>query len=238
MVIVCVYLSVSTMTTILLCVSRQERRELEDLFIKAGEIERIRLGTELHDDICQQLAGAGFIASLIRERPDMTARDARSHLDHICSEIQRSIQSMRSLARGLSPLGVDKKQLSVALGDLAALSERIYGIECHFDAAGPLPTLDRETTIHLFRITQEAISNAVKHGRATRVEIVARAVPGCLHLRIGDDGLGLPADAREKDGLGFKTMAYRVALMNGSLSIQDHRQAPGVIVACCIPVLT
>jgi signal transduction histidine kinase len=236
--IVWTYLCISTVTSLLLCVSREERRELEAMLIEAGELERIRLGTELHDDICQQLAGAGFIGSSLRNRPEWIAPEARIQLDHVCTEIQRSIQSMRNLARGLSPLGIGTQHLSVALADLAALSEAIYGIECRFNAAKPLPALNRDATTHLFRITQEAVSNSVRHGHAARVEIIAETSDHGLNLSVADNGHGLPDTLDDKGGLGFKTMAYRADLMNGSFSVRNRSDQCGVVVTCSIPVLS
>ena len=143
---------------------------------------------------------------------------------------------MRNLARGLSPLGIGTKHLSVALTDLAALCESIYRIDCRFVSVGPLPTLDSEATTHLFRIAQESVSNSVKHGRARIVSVLAGIEAGCLNLSITDDGLGLPEEATDRNGLGFKTMAYRAELMNGSFSVQNRQGTSGVVVACSIPL--
>jgi len=236
--IVWAYIWISVVTSLLLCVSREERRELEEMLIDAGELERIRLGTELHDDICQHLAGIGFMSGLLRERPDLLHPAGRAHIDQICREIQTCIQSMRNLARGLSPLGIGTQSLTVALTDLAALSESVYGIECRFIAFGSVPELDRETTTHLFRIMQEAVSNSVKHGHAQHVTIIATVGNGRLDLTISDDGTGLPVQAPDSNGLGFKTMAYRADLMNGSFSVQSRKDTSGAVVACSIPLLT
>jgi len=231
-----VYIFISTITAMLLCVGREERRKLEEMLIHAGELERIRIGTELHDDICQQLAGVGFVSGILSDRRAVLPPEVLPHVDHVCSEIKRCIQNMRNLARGLSPLGIGTRQLSFALSDLAALSESLYGIECRFTAIGPLAMLNKEAAMHLFRIAQEAVSNAVRHGRATRVEIAAGMGVGCFNLSISDDGEGLEATDYGGDGLGFKTMAYRADLLNGSFSIKNRSDVRGVVVACSIPV--
>jgi signal transduction histidine kinase len=234
--IVLAYVCMLTVTTILLCASRDERGKLEEMLIEAGELERFRLGTELHDDICQQLSGVGFVGSLLRDRTDLPPSEVKRHLGHVCDEIQRCIKKMTNLARGLAPLGIGTQNLAAALADLALLSEGIYGIECRFQSAGPLPELDRDATTHLFRLTQEAVSNAVKHGKATRIAIFALAEKGRLSLSIADNGIGLFAPVNEHHGLGFKTMAYRTDLMNGSFSVKNQPNSPGVIVACSIPI--
>jgi signal transduction histidine kinase len=132
--------------------------------------------------------------------------------------VNQSIETARSLARGLLPVSAEEGGLVPALRTLAARGEALYGIDvrCSIENRLPLPLAVGEAS-HLYRIAQEALTNAVRHGQARRVEIGLRVEGERYFLTISDDGGGMPADARIGEGLGLRIMAHRARLLAASL---------------------
>src|SRR5207247_2151044 len=122
----------------------------------------------------------------------------------IVDGLRRGHKHVRSLSHGLVPVEVDPEGLRAALQDLAARSRVQARTRCTFDSTGPIPVIDTASATHLFRIAQEAVSNALRHGRAPQIQITLRATPDALTLGVQDDGVGIPAAAIEDKGLGIR----------------------------------
>jgi len=136
----------------------------------------------------------------------------------------------------LSPIP-KRGRLSDALRQLGKESEKLLGARCEVDCqcAGTQPFLSETTATHLYRIAQEAITNAVKHGKATRIDIRCAIAEGFLELTVADDGTGIPADAMESDGLGLHIMNYRARAIGGDLSVVACPSG-GTLVRCQAPL--
>jgi PAS domain S-box-containing protein len=213
-----------------------ERRRLQREILEIGERERLRIGQDLHDDLCQQLAGIACMGRVLQQR--LLAHgghaDAAGDAREIVQMVQRANQRARDLARGLQPVGLEGRGLIAAMQELCASIRGAFRVACAFhekDAAG---AVDEATGIQLYRIAQEAISNAIRHGRATALDVGLMAAGDRLLLTIEDNGVGIP-EPLPRHGMGLSTMNYRAKLIGGSLVIA-HGDVGGTIVTCSVPL--
>ena len=151
----------------------------------------------------------------------------------IAELLHNAVVRIRDLSRGLSPVVRDEGGLEAALEELATSASRLSGINCSFICDGDVPLYDNARSVHLYRIAQEALNNAIKHGHAKLIVIALEAADGGLSLRITDDGAGLKPALSRKNGMGFNIMRYRARMIGGALTIQANSPR-GTIVACVI----
>ena len=206
-----------------------ESRRLEEELLCTIEREQQRIGQDIHDGLCQQLAGIGFSIGLIaRELPDSLG--AKSKLTDVVGNIRAAILEARMLARGLSPVQLESDGLMSALQELVSTTEQLFKISCRFNCEQPVLIEDNAIATHLYRIAQEAIYNAIKHGQATHVSVTL-ANSDEHTLTISDNGLGLPAELCSSKGMGVHIMNYRAGMIGGRLSIAAS-QGSGTKVVC------
>ena len=215
-------------------VTRQKRLEREILEIV--DRERERLGRDLHDGLCQMLAGiAALSATLSRKLAGRAATAESVDADEITRLLHESIGVARDLARGLGPAALNSAGLSGALESLAKNVRNRFRVSCAFARDRDLPVLDQEVEGHLYRIAQEAVNNAIAHGRPRRINISLACKDGKGLLRIRDNGVGVGDGARNTNGIGLHTMGYRAQLIGGRF---DIRRGPrkGTAVTCVFPL--
>jgi signal transduction histidine kinase len=154
--------------------------------------------------------------------------------------VREAISQTRFLARGLSPVVVESEGLMSALQELADYTERMFRVACGFVCENPVLVHDHAAATHLYRIAQEAISNAIRHGKARRIEIHLKASEKRITLLVKDHGIGLPPAASPASnrapaprGLGLRIMQYRAGIIGGSLAIQ-HDPDGGTSVVCSV----
>lgn len=215
-------------------VTQQKRLEREVLDVVDQEKER--LGRELHDGLCQTLAGIAALSATLSKTlaadAEFVASAAAADINKLLNE---AIGEARDLAHGLGPVGLDCAGLDSALEALAFNVQHRFRISCTLECDRPLIRPGREVEAHLFRIAQEAVNNAVTHGRAKRVEIGLSTKDGAGLLSVRDDGVGLPEESRHAEGVGLHTMAYRACLIGGSLDVR-RRTPRGTAVTCVFPI--
>ncbi len=211
----------------------ERSQQLEEEIISISEREQQRIGRDLHDGVCQYLAAIGFTASMLDQELQKESPTLAKTAGEIANLLQDAARRTRDLARGLSPVDRDEGGLESALDELAVSTSRLAGISCAFICPGPVQIRDNTQAIHLFRIAQEALSNAMKHGRAKAVVIALEAGDGACSLRISDDGIGFDANSCEKKGMGLSIMRYRARMIGGTMEIQPNAPA-GTVVACTI----
>lgn len=207
-----------------------ERRRLEREIIDAAEREQMRIGQELHDGLGQQLTAVAFLTE------DLSARLAEQSLPEAASAARighlmgEAISHTRLLARGLAPVDLEADGLMAALEQLAVNARSLFGIDCDFRCDHPVLVHDNRVAINLFRIAQEAVTNAVKHSQARRIAIRLHGSDDRFVLCIEDDGIGLSDDAAARSaGMGLKTMRYRAKSMGATLAF-DRSAGGGVAV--------
>ncbi len=210
-----------------------DRRWLEVNLLGVSDAEQQRLGTDLHDGLGQQLTGLAFMAAALRDRLKTSLPDEVPQADALARLAREATVQSRALARGLHPVQLEKQGLVAALEELATQAETLHGIECRFHTRGPLPAREHAAELHLYRIAQEAIRNAVRHGDAQRVVITLASRGPAHRLAITDDGSGFdPAKAREAGrGRGLRLMSYRATMLGGTFAVQS-RPGAGARVAC------
>ncbi len=196
-------------------------RKLERQIMDISERERERIGHELHDGLGQQLTGIAFLCKALAQKLATQSLAETKDASQIVAMINQSVSDTRQLARGLQPVEVEENGLMSALDGLANNIESIFHIHCEFQCAVPVLIPDKIVATHLYRIAQEAASNAVKHGKAARISIELAAPQGRIQLVIRDDGKGFETDPGDIDcGMGLQIMRYRANIIGASLDIQ------------------
>ncbi len=205
---------------------------LEREVLEVADREQERLGRELHDGLCQSLAGiAALSATLSRNLAANGEPAASAAAAEIAELLSETIGQAHDLARGLGPVGLHGSGLAGALESLALNVEHMFRVSCTLTCDDPFLGLPDEVKLHLFRIAQESVHNAVAHGRADRIEIRLSRRDGKGVLSIRDNGVGISEKARTVDGIGLHTMASRARLIGGSLKVR--RCTPqGTAVTC------
>lgn len=211
-----------------------ERRRLENEVLRISDQERRRIGQDLHDGLGQMLTGIGLIAQNLGRRLREADSDLRNEVDEITELIREADQQARSLARGLVPVELDANGLAAALQRLCTNASRLFGVECQFEEIGSTPVRDSTAAINLYRIAQEAVSNAVKHGAAPSIRVTLASGREQVRLRIQDNGAGFPEKLGEDRGMGVRIMHYRARVIGGLLEIR-RRPEGGTLVTCTLP---
>jgi len=216
--------------TAILASELAERKRLENEIIVISEREQHRIGRDIHDSLCQHLTGTALAEQFLVEK--LTARDAPEveDADRVVGLIEEAISMARSLAAGLSPMETEGEGLLAALTDLAVHFTVQFKVACRFDFEEPVLIQDPAVTTHLYRIAQEAVHNAIRHGKATHIRIHLGKAGSLVNLTISDDGCGLPPNGPLNHGMGLRNMKYRASMIGGSLNL-DHGD-PGAIVTC------
>jgi two-component system CheB/CheR fusion protein len=214
-----------------------ERRKLERQVLEVGSQEQRRIGQDLHDGLCQHLTGVSFALEVLGNKLAARAAPETASIRKIAELIDQSITQARELARGLQPVMFESVGLEAALRELAEKAEGMFRISCLLVCDGPVHVHDNVTATHLYRITQEAISNAVKHGKAKTVVIDLMASAGELKLTVTDDGVGLGNAPGDGKGIGLQTMEYRVRLIGGTFDVGPGENG-GTVVTCSVPLLS
>jgi signal transduction histidine kinase len=213
-------------------------QRLEREIIGISEREQERIGQDLHDGICQYLAALSCSAASLKSDLEGHRLAAEARVaDELAGFLRDAVVQTRNLARGLVPVQMDEAGLASALEELAASATRLLGIRCVYESAGAPVIRDNGVAMHLYRIAQEAINNATKHGKAATVRVSLVADGKATTLRIADDGEGISKTATESDGMGLGLMYYRARLVGGVLSIEEPHTG-GTVVSCGIPLPT
>ena len=176
-----------------------------------------RIGQDLHDDLCQRLAGIQLMGDVLQRDLLSKAKAEAEQAGMIAARIRDAIANTRNIARGLSPVALGSNSLMTALQELADNSAKLFQISCKFRCDGSVTVDDNTVATHLYRIAQEAVTNAVKHGGAKKILIRLAESEDKRILTITDDGLGLPETFFKNKGTGLQIMKYRAATIGASL---------------------
>ncbi len=210
-----------------------ERKRLEREVARAGDEERRRLGHEIHDGVCQQLTGALLRSEALTRRLNRGETPVVEELSALSSLLDETIEEARAVAQGLCPLDADPEALAEALKILIKRTRDASGLACQFETAGDVSVADSTTAHHLYRIAQEAVSNAVRHAHASRITVALRGSKDGLILEVEDNGEGLPGKTSE-GGMGLRTMAYRARFLEGEFTMAPLPKG-GTRIFCRVP---
>ncbi|MFO1487649.1 MAG: response regulator [Verrucomicrobiota bacterium] len=210
-----------------------ERRRLEKEILEISDREQRRIGQDLHDGLCQQLAGIELMSQVLEQKLGSRSADAR-RAGEIAGHVRDAIGQTRLLARGMSPVTLESEGLMSALQEFAGNTEKIFGVACPFRCRTTVLVRDQSVATHLFRIAQESVSNAIKHGKARRILIeLAERPAGTIVLTVQDDGSGLPSPMPKEKGMGLQIMKSRAGMIGGSLAVENLPEK-GVEVVCSV----
>lgn len=212
----------------------RERAELERMVIDSAENERRRIGHELHDGIGQQLTAVLMSINGLRDELQAGAPAFADHAQHASQSLRETLAEVRGLSHGLAPVPLWKQGLQHALQALADATTRSSGVLCVFECPDNVTVTNEATASNLYRIAQEAVNNALKHGSPGEIRIGLECRDSFLVLEIDDDGCGLPETPSESSGIGFRIMQHRTEMMGGRM---EHGAPPagGTRIAVHIP---
>ena len=214
-----------------------ERKQLEREIIEIANREQQRIGNDLHDGLGQDLTGIALmlrgVAAQLRRESSAAHRD----VEEVIGLVNNAIDSTRTLARGLSPVGGGRGDLGAAIQTLAARIGERFGVQVSSQLSFSQPLRLSETAAaHVYRIVQEALTNVVRHSGARHVTIRLTTREGELQFQVDDDGGGLPPlPADRAGGLGLKIMRYRAQMLGGDLVIESNGNG-GTSVRCSCPL--
>ncbi|MCA1963248.1 MAG: sensor histidine kinase [Prosthecobacter sp.] len=201
----------------------EERQQLEADIVSVSEHEQQRIGQDLHDGLCQQLAAIGCAARVLAD--DLRAENSARAEDAAAIEesLRQAVMEARDLARGIFPVHVDRVGLSAALSDLASTLSRLTGLDIRVEEMDEVHIDSPEAAMHLYRIAQEAVSNAARHANPTHILVKISQNAQALTLTIEDDGCGLGSkNKRSQEGMGLRTMRYRASIIGAHLHLEPR----------------
>jgi signal transduction histidine kinase len=203
-----------------------DRDEAQQAMLQISDREQQRIAQDLHDGLGQHLVGVSFLVRTLRQELAGDPREAR--VDEIERLLGESIEQTRGLVRSLHPHTLEAEGLVAALRELAAHTERVYGVECRIAVDGAAPDVAMSVRGHLYRIVREAVINAAKHAKASSIAIELSA--GQIVVR--DDGIGIGTPSHQ--GIGLRLMASRAKMIGASFALSTA-EPRGTKVICSLP---
>ncbi len=209
-----------------------ERKRIKEQIVDISGREQRRIAHDLHDGLGQELAAIGYRIGALESRLRRGNATEAKEAGEIVTMAQAALARTRDLVKFVQPVAMDAQGLKQSLKDLAQSSSRLYNIDCRFKCPRSIAMANPDVSLHVYRIAQEAVHNAVRHGKATRIQIGLHARKKLAELVISNNGADFnPPRSDRNRGLGLHIMSYRANVLHGELTIQ--RQLPkGTVVRC------
>jgi len=211
-----------------------ERRNLERQLLEISDREQARIGQDLHDGLCQLLVSASFDCNLLERNLLEHDRPEAAEARQIAGVLDDAITQARQVARGLYPVKLEVDGLISALEELAANVSLRFKVICSVECPHPIAFPSNSTATHLYRIAQEAVTNAIRHARPNRIRIRLKSAGNELELEVIDDGIGIPAHPVAQ-GMGLNIMDYRTRAIGGRFRVR-RGDGGGTAIACLLPL--
>jgi PAS domain S-box-containing protein len=211
-----------------------ERRALEHEIQEISEREQRRLGQDLHDGLGQSMTGIAFLAKVLQQKLQAKGVEEAEAAGNIALLINEALSQTRRLSRGLCPVVLDTNDIEAALEQLAENLRTLFSVSCELQCEPDIKITDNAVAVHLYRIAQEAASNAIKHGRAKNILLSLVSNNSRLVLKVKDDGAGFPAKVSKGKGMGLRVMHHRARMIGAGISLRQSK-AGGVTVTCSLP---
>src|SRR5579883_1450948 len=212
-----------------------ERERLEQEILEISEREQRRIGHDLHDGLCQHLTAIAMAGQVLGQKLVALSLAESKDAAEIVRLVEEGIVMTRNMAHGIAPLDMESEGLVTALRELAANVSRMFKIACRLECDSPPSIEDTNAATHLYRIAQEAVQNALRHGQPRQIVISLSRVRDRAELTVEDDGAGLPENWQRASGLGTSIMAHRAGMIGGALSIEP-KPTGGTLVRCSFPL--
>ena len=208
------------------------RQEIEARIVSIADEERRRLAHDLHDDIGQQLAAIALKAKTLELTSD--TGPAKNDAAAVVASLKHAVSQIRLLARDFDAVAIEPHGLPAALEHLATFTEETFCIQCKVTVKSCSPAMSVLASTALYRVCQEAITNAVTHGRAKNVAVELVCTDAEASLSIQDDGIGFDL-TRATAGMGLRIMKYRSERCGGKITIQSQ-PGTGTTVQSVLPL--
>jgi len=213
--------------------TRAEREQLQHALLSISEREKQLIAQELHDGLCQHLSGTAIMGNLLARRLAETGAPEAPQAKEICDLLYEGVEEARNLSHGLHPVKFGGDGLAEALLQYTKTATRLFQIYCSFRCGKTVVIESQIVATHFFRIAQEAVNNAIKHGDATRVFVTLCRTRQGTRLSIRDNGVGIPRDAGSSHGIGIQIMQHRAHSIGATLKIGAPPQG-GTVVSCTL----
>ncbi|MBP7737267.1 MAG: response regulator [Spirochaetes bacterium] len=208
------------------------RRKLEEQILDISERERISIGRDLHDGIGQEITAVGYLLGVLVKKIKLGRLPGDEETNAVVKQLDHVKTHVRLMAKGLSPVIVERNGIAIAIGELCRSAEGIYSIRCEADC-DDIVIRDASKATHIYYIVQESLNNAVKHGKSKNIKVMLKRRGAGIFFSIVDDGIGLPDETARKEGLGLTFMKYRADIIGGVLNV-NRRKPSGTIITCVI----
>lgn len=212
-----------------------ERQRLDREIAQVADRERRRLGQDLHDTLGQHLTGTALAAQVLKEKLAAKSAPEVSEAEKLVHYVEEGIDLTRNLARGFFSPELEADGLSVALEGLAENIRERFTVNCIFHGEESIPVRDSSVATQLYRIAQEAATNAAKHAAAEQIDIRLTVEGSDLTLAIIDDGVGFPDKLTDSAGLGLRLMRHGAALIGATLNVRRNGRS-GTIATCKVNI--
>lgn len=199
-----------------------ERITLEKRILEVAENERLRIASDLHDGLGQNLTGLSFLIGGLKKKLEKKSMQEVTLMTPILNLVKESVSQAQSLARGLYPVNLDKHGLVMALEEMAENTRGLFNVECSVQRNQHITIENLQTATHLYYIAREAVTNAVKHSGAENIHILLTSDSSFFIMRILDDGEGINEADGEEGGIGLKTMQHRAKLIRADLDVENR----------------
>lgn len=212
------------------------RARAEDSLQRIRTDEQTRIRRELHDAVGQKLTGIGYLANALARDLDSAAPEQAAIAQQLAQSCQDTLDELHAILHRLAPVDFGTASLASAIEAMAALVSAETGVAIDVDATENLPTLPTDACLHLYRIAQEATTNAARHSGAEAIMIVVEYNPEerRIELVVEDDGNGSPEQLHTTSGFGLRIIRERAELLGGTVSFES-RPPHGLKVRCAVP---
>ena len=208
-------------------------KRLEQELFDLSEREQRRFGHDMHDGLGQRLTGLEMLSHALAEELKGQSSALASLAQRLNHELRETVTQARLISHSLAPVRLEGDGLMQGLTQLAASTSRIPGVECRFVCEPPVQVHDVTAATHLYRIAQEAVNNALKHGQAKQIHILLAEASAGLELTVKNNGRAMPAEHHRNNGMGLNVMRYRADSIGATLAIESGKRT-GVRVTCTL----
>ncbi len=208
-----------------------EERRLQQTIIDISARQQRSIGQDLHDELGQLLTGIGFKIAGLQHDLNEINEECAIQTREISKLVEKAIGQTRTLAEGLNPVTLEVHGLRAGLQKLAINTENTFGVDCPFTCTEDFEIEDEEMAVQLYRIGQEAVNNAIKHGNATKIDIELVQINGKAELVVRDNGKGFTPTSAQTDGHGLRIMNYRARVIGAAFDINSKKNK-GTVVRC------
>ncbi len=212
-----------------------ERNLQEKAILEFTDRERINIGREIHDGLGQYLTGIELLAKALAKKLERKGlEEEQKNATELLTLAEKVSHQASIIASGLPEALIESTDIHKIFSDYSKFIEDTFHVSCNFSCTEPVPIKNTLLITQLFRIAQEAVHNAIKHGQANRISIELKRKNGNYLLEIIDDGVGIPSNIEEAMGIGLRSMIYRARTLYGNVNFLKNTSG-GTIIQCTFP---